>query len=276
MRASEIARLVGGRLVGQDLDVIGPAAASSASAEHVAFLEKGEPGAAGVHLSRHEIEGRSAIVVDDPLAAMARLLDALHPEPFAQRYPAAFIAPGCRIGEGTTIFPNAVVYANVVIGRDCRVHAGAVIGGPGFRLHDGKRVPHVGRVVVGDRVHIGPNCTIDRGMLDDTTIGDDCQLDAQVHVGHNVRIGRRVVIAAQSGISGSCVIEDGAVLGGQVGLADHARVGAGAQIGAQSGIHGWVPAGAAMLGSPARPLALAKRIWAASKHLPELVRGRGS
>jgi UDP-3-O-[3-hydroxymyristoyl] glucosamine N-acyltransferase len=143
------------------------------------------------------------------------------------------------------------------------VHAGAVLGSDGFGFvrdeQTGRyaKFPQAGRLEIGDEVEIGANTTIDRGALDATVIGRGTKLDNLVHVGHNVRIGEDVVIAAETGISGSAVIEDGAVIAGQVGIADHARIECGAILGAQCGVpSGKVIRGKGILfwGTPARPI----------------------
>jgi UDP-3-O-[3-hydroxymyristoyl] glucosamine N-acyltransferase len=118
------------------------------------------------------------------------------------------------------------------------------------------RMPHLGRVSVGDDVEIGANCAIDRGALDATVISDGVKLDNLVHIGHNARIGRNVVIAAQTGISGSSVIEDNVIVAGQVGIADHVTIKSGAVLGAQCGVPTGktVPGGDVYWGTPARPI----------------------
>src|SRR5438445_74634 len=115
----------------------------------------------------------------------------------------------------------------------------------------------LGRLVIEDDVEIGANSTIDRGALDETRIRRGTKIDNLVHIGHNVQIGQDVVIAAQTGLSGSVTIEDNVIMGGQVGIADHVRVEAGAILGAQSGI----PTkkiirgnGVVVWGTPARPI----------------------
>jgi UDP-3-O-[3-hydroxymyristoyl] glucosamine N-acyltransferase len=115
----------------------------------------------------------------------------------------------------------------------------------------------VGRLEIEDDVEIGANSTVDRGALDVTRIGRGTKIDNLVHVGHNVHIGEDVVIAAQTGLSGSAVIEDGVVIAGQVGIADHVRIESGAILGAQCG----VPTkkvirgkGIIFWGTPARPI----------------------
>ena len=149
------------------------------------------------------------------------------------------------------------------LGDRVMVHAGAVLGSDGFGyVRDQKtgryeKFPQVGRLEIGDDVEIGANTTIDRGALDATVIGRGTKLDNLVHVGHNVRIGEDVVIAAQTGISGSVVIEDGVVVAGQVGIADHVTIEQGAILGAQCGVpSNKVIRGSGILfwGTPARPI----------------------
>jgi UDP-3-O-[3-hydroxymyristoyl] glucosamine N-acyltransferase len=129
-------------------------------------------------------------------------------------------------------------------------------------VRDGKtghyeKFPQVGRLEIEDDVEIGANATIDRGALDLTRIRRGAKIDNLVHVGHNVQIGEDVVIAAQTGISGSSVVEDNVIIGGQVGIADHVRIENGAILGAQSGIPSKKVirgGGVVFWGTPARPI----------------------
>ncbi len=177
--------------------------------------------------------------------------------------PGACIRAGVVIGADSDIKANVTIYPGTRLGRRVVVHAGAVLGSDGFGYvrdpETGRyeKFPQVGTLEIGDDVEIGANATVDRGALDATVIGRGAKLDNLVHVGHNVRIGQDVVIAAQTGISGSAVIEDGAVIAGQVGIADHVRVEQGAILGAQCG----VPSskvirgkGVVFWGTPARPI----------------------
>ena len=180
-----------------------------------------------------------------------------------------WIGPGCVIGanafvgQGCELYPNVTVYPGVRLGNRVIVHSGAVLGSDGFGyVRDEKtgkyeKFPQVGRLEIEDDVEIGANSTIDRGALDLTRIGRGTKIDNLVHVGHNVQIGEDVVIAAQTGLSGSALIENNVVIGGQVGIADHVRIEAGAILGAQSGI----PSkkiirgnGVVFWGTPARPI----------------------
>ena len=173
------------------------------------------------------------------------------------------IGADAQIGSDCIIAPNVTIYPGVRIGSRVTVHSGAVLGSDGFgfvRDPDSGhyiKFPQVGGLEIGDDVEIGANSTIDRGALDVTVIGRGTKLDNLVHVGHNVHIGENVIIAAQTGLSGSAVVEDAAVIAGQVGIADHVHIGKGAVLGAQCG----VPSnkvirgqGEVFWGTPARPI----------------------
>jgi len=179
------------------------------------------------------------------------------------------IGSGCSIGEGVVIgddcdlFPCVVIYPGTTVGRRVTVHAGAVLGSDGFGfVRDEEygryqKFPQIGELVIGDYVEIGANCAIDRGALDKTIIGPGTKLDNLVHIGHNDIVGSNVVIAAQTGISGSSEVGDDCVIGGQVGIGDHAKVEAGTMLGGQAGI---LPhkvlrgTGKLYWGTPARPV----------------------
>lgn len=187
----------------------------------------------------------------------------------------AVIGAGCEVGEGTRIHPSATVHDGVRMGRACVIHAGARIGrdGFGFVWAEGghRKVPQIGGCVLGDEVEVGPNTNIDRGSLGDTVIGSGTKLDALVQIGHNVRVGRSVIMAAQVGVSGSTTIGDGAVIGGQAGIGGHITIGAGARIGAQAGVTASVPDGATYSGYPARPHREALRAQGLLSRLPRLL-----
>jgi len=173
------------------------------------------------------------------------------------------IGAGAVIGQCCEVYPNVTIYPGVRLGNRVIVHSGAVLGSDGFGyVRDEKtgryeKFPQIGRLDIEDDVEIGANSTVDRGALDGTRIRRGTKIDNLVHVGHNVQIGEDVVIAAQTGLSGSAIIENNVVMGGQVGIADHVKIAAGAILGAQSG----VPSkkiirgeGIVFWGTPARPI----------------------
>jgi UDP-3-O-[3-hydroxymyristoyl] glucosamine N-acyltransferase len=193
----------------------------------------------------------------------------------------AVVEDGAQIGAGTSIGAGSVIGSQVRIGKDCRVyprvvlypgvtlgdrvvvHAGAVLGADGFGyVRDAStgeylQFPQQGTLVVEEDVEIGANTTIDRGALEETRISRGAKIDNLVHVGHNVRVGKNVVIAAQTGISGSSKIGDEAIVGGQVGIGDHAEVGEKVILGSQAGVLSRKKIrgpGIVLWGTPARPL----------------------
>jgi UDP-3-O-[3-hydroxymyristoyl] glucosamine N-acyltransferase len=175
------------------------------------------------------------------------------------------IGAGCVLGEGVAVgddsqlYPGVTLYAGTALGKRVIVHAGAVIGSDGFGYIPGKggeahrKIPHVGRCLIGDDIEIGANTCIDRGSVDDTVIGSGTKIDNLVHIAHNVRIGARCLIMAQAGIAGSSQVEDDAIIGGQVGVADHLTIGRGARLLAQAGTIADIPAGGTYFGTLARP-----------------------
>jgi len=209
--------------------------------------------------------------------------------------PGAVIGAEARIASGTTIAAGAVVGYRVVIGADCYVgagatlthcligerviiHAGVRIGQDGFGFAMGPKghlkVPQVGRVIIGDDVEIGANSTVDRGALNDTTIGEGTKIDNLVQVGHNAIIGRHCVIVAQTGIAGSAQLGDFVVMGGHSGVVGHVKIGDGAQIAGMAHVKDDVPPGARMGGTPAVPFNEWAREVAALKHLAAKNRNR--
>lgn len=188
----------------------------------------------------------------------------------------AVIGPDAEIGDRTRIGPNAVIGRGVSIGRDCEIGSnvsvssayigdavtifpGTQIGQPGFGFASSAaghiKIPQIGRVIVQDKVEIGACCTIDRGAIGDTVIGEGTKIDNLVQIGHNTHIGRHCIIVSQVGISGSCEIGDFVVMGGQAGVADHAIIGDGTRLAARTGVMpGVLPPGRDYGGAPARPV----------------------
>jgi UDP-3-O-[3-hydroxymyristoyl] glucosamine N-acyltransferase len=202
--------------------------------------------------------------------------------------PGAVVGREAVIGRGTTVAAGAVVGYRVVLGSDCYVGAGATIThalvGNGVIVHAGARIgqdgfgfamsakghrkiPQIGRVIIGDDVEIGANSTIDRGSLSDTTIGEGTKIDNLVQIAHNVVIGRHCVIVSQSGVAGSAELGDFVIMGAHSGVIGHVKVGSGAQIAGMAHVKNDVEPGARMGGTPARPFKDWAREVAALKQL---------
>ncbi len=192
----------------------------------------------------------------------------------AQIHAGCVIGDNVTIGQGCVLRPNVVLYNDVILGERVTLHANVIVGADGFGYVRGpesyQKFPQIGGVILGDDVEIGAQTCIDRGSLGTTRIGNGTKIDNLVQIAHNVEIGERVVIASQTGISGSTVIEDDAVIGGQVGMGDHARVQAGAIIGSKAGVlPGKIVRRGVWWGVPVVPLDEYKRRNAHVGRLPE-------
>lgn len=305
--AGEIARLVGGRLIGPSdarvrsiapLDRAGPGDLSFLAARR--YLEPFQRSRASIALCSAafaETPGGPScrIVVPDPHGALAAVIPVLYPPAPAPegvhstavigrgtvwQDPVA-IAPhvvlgqnvrlgrnvrlgaGCVLGDGVLIgddvqlFPHVVCYSGTVIGNRVILHAGARLGADGFGYVSEagaapRKIPQIGRCIIGDDVEVGANTTIDRGSIDDTVIGPGTKIDNLVQIGHNVHVGARCILAGQVGIAGSTHIGDDVYIGGQAGVSGHVEVGNGARVLAQGGVIGAVESGATVSGYPAR------------------------
>jgi UDP-3-O-[3-hydroxymyristoyl] glucosamine N-acyltransferase len=215
----------------------------------------------------------------DTRAALGGLPNGEAGEPVLE--PGVSIGPGAVLGHGVEIGRNTVIGANTVIGPgvsigrntvvasnctiDCAylgnhvvVHSGARIGCEGFGWLDfgksNRKIPQLGRVIVQDHVEIGANTTIDRGALGDTVIGEGTKIDNLVQIGHNCRIGRYCLIAGQSGLSGSTVLEDGVLFGGGAGTSGHLTIGAGTIVRGRAAVATNLPPGSDVAGAPAQNL----------------------
>jgi UDP-3-O-[3-hydroxymyristoyl] glucosamine N-acyltransferase len=242
--------------------------------------------------------GAALIRISDPRAAVARVIAVLHPKrrPAPGVHPSVVvgervvigegtsIGPGCsigddvRIGQGCTIHANVSIYPNVSIGDRVVLHSGVVIGadGFGFVLRNGayENFPQIGTVEIGNDVEIGANSCVDRAALGATRIGEGTKLDNMVHIAHNCRIGKHVVIAAQTGMAGGVVIDDYAIIGGQVGIGDKAHIESKAVLGSGAGVltSKVVRGGQVYWGTPARPLKEYLTLLAALSKVPELLK----
>jgi len=192
------------------------------------------------------------------------------------------IGADCAIGNRVTLGEDSILYAHVTlyddvdIGARVILHSGSVIGADGFGFFMAgdhyEKFPQIGRVSIGDDVEIGANSCVDRAALGVTWIGQGTKLDNQVQIAHNCRIGKHVVIAAQTGISGGVVIEDYVIIGGKVGIGDKVRVEAHAVLGSGCGVltSKIIRSGQVVWGTPARPIKEYLETLAGMSRLPQL------
>lgn len=189
-------------------------------------------------------------------------------------FPGAYVGSGCRLGNNVTLYPNVVLYPDVVIGDRVIIHASAVLGADGFgyRFEGGRyvKIPQRGTVHVEDDVELGACCTIDRGMIGPTIIGEGTKLDNLTMIAHNCELGKHNAFVSQVGLAGSVTTGDYVRCAGQVGIADHVHLGTGCTLAAKAGVHKDIPPGEVYLGTPARPKADQIRIALAATKLPEM------
>ncbi len=204
------------------------------------------------------------------------------------------IGEDARIGDDALLYQGVHIGARIEIGDRCIAQAGCVIGSDGFSYVTPKpgaveearatgkiteasrsdgfaRINSLGSVTIGDDVEFGANCTIDRGTIANTTIGDGTKLDNLVQVGHNVVVGKTCLLCGQVGVAGSTVIGDRVVLGGQVGVADHLSIGSDVVVAGKSGVSSNIPPGRVMMGNPAMKMDLNVESYKALRRLPRLV-----
>ena len=151
-----------------------------------------------------------------------------------------FIGSKSKIGNDSILHPNVTIYKNIIIGSNVEINSASVIGSNGFGIlkKDNKliQVPHIGKVIVEDDVILGAGCTIDRATISNTIIGQGTKIDGQVHIAHNVKIGKNCIISGQSAIGGSTTLGNNVVLGGQVGIIDNLSIGNNCKVAAKSAV----------------------------------------
>ena len=190
--------------------------------------------------------------------------------------PFSYVGEGVQIGDDCLIYPNVTIREYSRIGNKVIIHAGAVIGSDGFgyakngSIHE--KIPQIGIVVIEDEVEIGANSTIDRATTGKTIIRAGSKIDNLVQIAHNVSIGNNSIVAAQSGISGSTELGRNVILAGQSGLVGHISIGDNARVGAQGGVTKSIPPDTSVSGYPAREHSQARKIYACTARLPELLK----
>ena len=235
--------------------------------------------------------GKTLLFVDEPFESYLKIVETYKPfiastksiSDAATIDNTSIIMPNVFIGNEVVIGANCVIHPNVTIldytkiGNNVVVQSGTVIGSDAFYYNTKKsrevwykRMKSCGNVVIEDNVEIGSGCTIDRGVTDETRIGQGTIIDNQVHIGHDVSIGKNCLLAAQVGVAGATVIEDGVTLWGQVGVNKTITIGSGAVVMGQSGVVGNIEGNAVYWGTPAINFGDKKREMVWVKRIPEL------
>jgi UDP-3-O-[3-hydroxymyristoyl] glucosamine N-acyltransferase len=262
--------------------------------DHPKYYDKALASKATVVLINKKVEcpkGKALLISDDPFRDFNKLT--AHFKPFQASYKA--ISDSAIIGDGTIIQPHCFIGNNVVIGQNSLIHAnvsifddtiigdnvviqsGTVLGGNAFyykKRPDGyDQLQSCGRVVIENDVHIGASCTIDRGVTGDTTIGAGSKLDNLIQVGHDTLIGKKCLIASQTGIAGCCIVEDEVTIWGQVGTNSGITIGANAIILGQTGVTKSIEGGKTYFGTPIEESRAKLKELALLRKLPEIIKG---
>jgi UDP-3-O-[3-hydroxymyristoyl] glucosamine N-acyltransferase len=236
-------------------------------------------------------DGKTLLIVTDPFEAYLKLVN--HFRPFTPT--TKNISDSASVGPNTVIMPNGFIGNHVSIGKDCIIHpnvtvldhciignnviiqAGTVVGSDAFYYNKKtnrdihyKKMNSCGRVVIGDFVEIGANCTIDRGVSGDTVIGAGTKIDNLVHIGHDTEVGKNCLFAGQVGIAGATKIEDDVILWGQVGVSKTLTIGKGATVYAQSGVKDSIEGGKVYFGSPVEDAREKMKEFVWIKRIPQL------
>lgn len=235
--------------------------------------------------------GKTLLIVTDPFDAYLKIVETFKPfipsiksiSDTAKIHNSAVIMPNVFIGNNVIIGTNTIIHPNVsilddsVIGNNVIIQSGTVIGSDAFYYNSKKnreiwfkRMKSCGNVIIEDNVEIGAGCTIDKGVTASTIIGKGTIMDNQVHIGHDVSVGKNCLFAAQVGIAGATIIEDGVTLWGQVGVNKTITISSGAVVMGQSGVVGNIKDNQVYWGTPAIKLGDKKREAVWIKRIPEL------
>jgi UDP-3-O-[3-hydroxymyristoyl] glucosamine N-acyltransferase len=261
--------------------------------DHPKYYDKALQSAATFVIINKDVEcpaGKALLYSDDPFRDYVAIVK--HFRPFSPSSSA--ISSSAKIGEGTMLQPNVFVGNHVKIGRNCVIHSGVVIydycevgddviihantviGSDAFyfkkRPTGYDKMVSCGRVIIQNKVEIGANCTIDKGVSGDTVIGEGTKFDNHIHIGHDTVIGKNCLFAAQVGVAGVVVIEDDVILWGQVGVQKDLVIGKGAVVLGQSGVPKSLEGGITYFGSPVREAREKMKELAMVKRLPEIIR----
>lgn len=232
--------------------------------------------------------GKSIIIVNDPLKAYLKIIESLQPfNPSTQMIsstaqvgansiiqPGVFIGNHVKIGKNCIIHSNVSIYDYTEIGDNVIIHSSSVIGADAYyfqKRQDGFiKLTSCGKVIIKNNVEIGACCTIDRGVSGETIIDDQTKLDNHCQIGHDTYIGKRCLIGAFAAIAGVTKIEDDVILWAQVAVNKDLVIGKGAIVLATSAVDKSLEGGKTYFGTPAEEARKKWREMVFIRRLPEL------
>ncbi len=239
--------------------------------DHPKYYDKALHSAATIILINKKVvcpQGKALLISDDPfrdfniltkhfnsfIASKKSISDIAQIGESTIIQPNTFVGNNVKIGKNCLIYSNVSIYDDTVIGDNVTIHSGTVLGADAFYYKNRSvgldKLISGGKVVLEDNVDIGSNCTIDRGVTGETTIGKGTKIDNLVQIGHDTIIGKKCLIASQVGIAGCVIIEDEVTLWGQVGVRSDVTIGKKAVILGQTGVTKSVVGGKVYSGNP--------------------------
>ncbi len=235
--------------------------------------------------------GKTLLFCADPFEAYSKIVQHFKPLPLSDQaiskdaligegtiiMPRVFIGANVSIGKNCVIYPNVTLLPDTIIGDEVIIQAGTVIGSDAFYYNTKKnrpawykKMPSCGRVIIEDKVEIGANCTIDKGVSGDTIIGMGTKMDNMVHIGHDTQIEANCLFAAQVGVAGGVKIKSGVTLWGQVGVGKTLTIGENATLLGRAGVVGSLEGNKVYMGFPAEEASIKRRELVWIKRIPEL------
>lgn len=303
---NKLAKLVSGETLGSPAtkitgvsEIFNAAEGSLVFVLEPAFLDKAlESKATAIvaHKSTKLPEGTTAILVDNPRLALAKILSlfakpcevepgihktaVIHKSAKISKTASigsyTYIGPNVTVGDNTIIYPHVTVYADSAIGKNCIIHAGARIGldGFGFVPVNGKfeKIPQTGKVIIEDDVEIYSNTCVARGTIGNTIIRRGTKIDTLSHIAHNCDIGEDCAITSLVGFAGSVTLKNHVTVGGQAGFSGHQSVGENTIIMARAGVTKDIPANSVVSGFPAVDHRKEMETQAVIRRLPKILK----
>lgn len=296
----QISRLINTEFVGQpDFEILGineihvVEHGDIVFVDHPKYYDKALESKASVVLINKKVdcpEGKALLISKDPFTDFNKITAHFSSfEPASQPIstsakigehtiiqPHVFIGNHVKIGDNCIIHSNVSIYDGVEIGDNVQIHAGTVLGADAFYYknrpaqHD--KLLSGGSIKIGNDVEIGALCSIDKGVSGVTTIGEGTKIDNHVQVGHDTVIGKKCLIASQTGIAGCVVIKDEVTIWGQVGIASGLTIEKGVIIYAQSGISKNLKPNTTYFGTPADDIKKKYRELAYINRIPEIIK----
>jgi len=261
--------------------------------DHPKYYDKALKSAASVILIDKKVDcpkGKALLISDDPFRDFNKISQYFKPFQSANQsisttskigkntiiQPNVFIGNHVTIGDNCVIHPNVTIYDHCIIGHNVTIHSGTVLGADAFyyknRPEGFDKLISVGRVIIEDKVDIGANCTIDKGVTGNTIIGEGTKLDNLIQIAHDTVIGKKCLIASLTAIAGCTIIEDEVTIWGQCGIVSGITIGKKAVLMAQAGVSKSIEGGKVYWGSPVSEFRDRQRQLVAIRKLPELIK----